>query len=264
MGITLLPQVAPVDYEAPENQTCVSSGSLATTCATCPANELSICAAVSRSVAKGPRNFGGALLATTVHTVPARKTICFPSDWSDNVQIVCQGWAISSLTLSDGRRQILSFLLAGDMFSPVGPFASAPGRSVEAITDVTYRSFNRTQFKTILFQHPEVMETLSKVWIDERWRADQLALDLGRRTADERIARLILSLRERLEKRNLTQNQTMEFPLRQHHIADATGLTPVHVNKVLSDFRRSGLIEISNRTLTILDLEEFRRVAGMR
>lgn len=264
MGITLLPQVAPLNYEAPETQTCVGSGSHVGICATCPANELSICTAVSQSVGSGPRNFGGLLLTTTVHTVPARKTICFPTDWSDNVQIVCQGWAISSLTLSDGRRQILSFLLAGDMFSSVGPFEPATGRSVEAITDVTYRCFNRNHFKAIMFQHSEVIEALGKVWVDERWRADQLALDLGRRTADERIARLILNLKDRLDKRGLMRNQTIEFPLRQHHIADATGLTPVHVNKVLSDFRRSGLIEINNRTLTILDLEEFRRVASMR
>jgi len=56
----------------------------------------------------------------------------------------------------------------------------------------------------------------------------------------------------------------MEFPLRQHHIADATGLTPVHVSKVLSEFRRNGLVKISDRSLAILDPTGFRRVAHMR
>ena len=55
-----------------------------------------------------------------------------------------------------------------------------------------------------------------------------------------------------------------EFPLRQHHIADATGLTPVHVSKVLSEFRRNGLINISERSITILDPIGFDRVANMR
>jgi CRP-like cAMP-binding protein len=56
----------------------------------------------------------------------------------------------------------------------------------------------------------------------------------------------------------------MEFPLRQHHVADATGLTPVHVSKVLSEFRRDGLIEIGERSLTILRVAEFQRLATMR
>jgi CRP/FNR family transcriptional regulator, anaerobic regulatory protein len=56
----------------------------------------------------------------------------------------------------------------------------------------------------------------------------------------------------------------MDFPLRQHHVADATGLTAVHVSKVLSEFRRRGLIDISDRSLTILNPAEFQRIATMR
>jgi CRP-like cAMP-binding protein len=62
----------------------------------------------------------------------------------------------------------------------------------------------------------------------------------------------------------MVQDQTMDFPLRQHHVADATGLTAVHVSKVLSEFRRRGLIEISDRSLTVLNAGEFQRVATMR
>jgi len=56
----------------------------------------------------------------------------------------------------------------------------------------------------------------------------------------------------------------MEFPLRQRHIADATGLTPVHVSKVLGEFQRANLIDISRRTLTIVNGTELRRVADWR
>jgi CRP-like cAMP-binding protein len=93
-----------------------------------------------------------------------------------------------------------------------------------------------------------------------------LIVDLGRRAADERIARLILNLTGRLAERGLVRSTPLEFdfPLRQHHIADATGLTAVHVSKVLTEFRRNGLINISGRSLTILDEPAFRRVAHMR
>ena len=109
---------------------------------------------------------------------------------------------------------------------------------------------------------------LSRVWIEEKDRSDQLIVDLGRRTADERIARLILNLAERLSQRRMTRTTEtsaveMEFPLRQHHIADATGLTAVHVNRVMSAVRSAGLIETNERSLTILDLPGLRRAADM-
>jgi CRP-like cAMP-binding protein len=59
----------------------------------------------------------------------------------------------------------------------------------------------------------------------------------------------------------MADTQAMEFPLRQHHIADATGLTLVHVGKTLSEFRRNGLIEIIDRTLVINDPARLSRIA---
>jgi CRP-like cAMP-binding protein len=89
-----------------------------------------------------------------------------------------------------------------------------------------------------------------------------LAIDLGQRSADERIASLILNLTGRLARRGMMHGGSVEFPLRQHHIADATGLTSVHAGKVLSEFRRAGLIELNDRFLTLTKPDELRRVAG--
>lgn len=234
-------------------------------CEACPAYELSLCQAACEATWACP---GSKPLPVnqTEHTVPARRTICREQDLHDSVPIICSGWAASIVMLSDGSRQILSFLLPGDIVSTALLFESRPHCLVEAITDVRYRSFKRAELKQLLFAQPDLMEKLSKAWIDEKTRADQLIVDLGRRTADERIARLILSLVDRLGKRDMVRGnpQEVEFPLRQHHIADATGLTPVHVSKVLSEFRRNGLIKISERSLTILDPAGFRRVANMR
>ncbi len=145
-------------------------------------------------------------------------------------------------------------------------FEARPFCLVEVVTDVRYRSFNRSELKSLLYRQPEVLDRFSKAWVEEKASADQLIVDLGRRTADERIARLIVNLLDRLEMRGMAQGEPIEFdfPLRQHHIADATGLTPVHVSKVLTELRRNGLINISERSLTILDLPAFRRVAHMR
>jgi len=201
-------------------------------------------------------------LLASVQTISARKMICYPNEFPEFVSVICNGWAATSVSLSDSRRQILSFLVSGDVFFVSTLFKPMSGRQIEAITDVTYRSFKCRDIKTALFKHPDMFELLAKVWAEEQEQSDQLAVDLGRRTAEERIARLILNLLDKLAKRGMAQDLTMGFPLRQHHIADAAGLTPVHVSRVLTKFRRSGLIGFAKRLLTVVDLPSLRRIAG--
>lgn len=203
-------------------------------------------------------------LTPSIQTIPARQTIRHLNESSALVSSICRGWATSTVALPDGRRQILSFLLPGDMFSIASLFEPVSGHVVESITEVTYRSFKRSDLRTIVFGDPDLQATFTKAWIDEKRRADQLAVDLGRRTADERIARLILNLMERLAKRGMVQDKTFEFPLRHRHIADATGLTTVHVSRMLSEFRRRGLFAINGRSLTVLDIERLRRLATLQ
>jgi len=205
-------------------------------------------------------------LQQAFRTVPSRHIFCRSHDLDDAVPIICEGWAASILMLSDGSRQILSFLLPGELISTALLFAPRHGQCVEAITNVRYCTFNRRSLRRMLLKRPDPFETLAKAWIEEKERSDQLIVDLGRRAADERIARLIMNLHERLRQRGHIRSETMEmeFPLRQHHIADATGLTPVHVSKVLSDFKRKALIELFERSLTISDPAGLRRIAQMR
>lgn len=203
-------------------------------------------------------------VASSLHTIPARRLILHPKEWSDYVPIICSGWAMSSIALPDGRRQIISFLLPGDVVSIGNLIAPLSGHAVEAITEVTYRKFKRDELKDYLFGRTDLLERLFKLWNEAKTRADHLALDLGRRRADERIARLILRLSEKVAKRSTVRTQTFDFPLRQRHIADATGLTPVHVSKILGELQRAGMVEIGGRTLTILNAAELQRVADWR
>ena len=248
----------------PRQQDAVVASECVYTCTICSAYDLNLCTGRREKVAETNWLADSSLLAPTVHTIPARRTICHPKEWSEFVTVVCNGWAVSSITLPDGRRQIMSFLLPGDVVSIISLLEPMSGRTVEAITEVTYRRFKRSDLKAVMLENPDLLEKISKAWIEERAQSDQLALDLGRRTADERIARLILNLAERLARRGMRNGMTMEFPLRQRHIADATGLTPVHVSKVLSEFQRAGLVEIGGRSLTIINETDLRRAADWR
>lgn len=232
-------------------------------CTICPAFNL-LCCGAKEGDAGTEGQEGKLQLAATVHTIPARRLILHPKEWSDFVPIICSGWAMSSVALPDGRRQIISFLLPGDLVSAGSLLAPMSGHTVEAITEVTYRKFKREEIKEVLFGRSDLLEKLFGLWNEAKERADQLALDLGRRRADERIARLILRLAEKVAKRTQVRTATFDFPLRQRHIADATGLTPVHVSKVMGELQRAGLIEVNSRSLTIVNAAELQRVADWR
>jgi len=205
-------------------------------------------------------------LAQDARKVAARRTIFRAHDTLDYVPVICSGWALTSVMLADGSRQILHFLMPGDIVLAALLFDPKPICSVEAITDVTYRAFNRADLRERLFSRADLAEKLAVLWTESKRRADELIVDLGRRGATERVARLLLTLVERLQSRDMTCGGPfeVEFPLRQHHIADAVGLTPVHVSKVLSEFRRSGMIQLSERTLVILDPDRLRALAKLR
>jgi CRP-like cAMP-binding protein len=190
-----------------------------------------------------------------------RQAIYRAGEILEGIPVVCDGWASRVCRLSDGRRQILSFILPGNLVSTNAVFMQSLNFFVEAITPVRYSFYDRADFNRRLSSAPSLITTLVGACLLEKEEADQLATNLGRRPAEERIARLFLHLRGRLEMRGLVRNQSFSMPLRQQHIADATGLTPVHVNRVIGSLRNKGLIEMAGGVLTICDLAGLRRLA---
>lgn len=263
IGSPVSVQTAPPRLDHPQRVAPASTMTCDVSCTLCPAFNL-LCGGTKSGDVAGDGHLIDLGLSATVHTIPARRLILHPKEWSDFVPIICSGWAMSSVALPDGRRQIISFLLPGDIVSASSLLAPMSGQTVEAVTEVTYRKFKREEIKKLLFGRADLLEKLFALWNESKARSDQLALDLGRRRADERIARLILRLADKVAKRTTVRTQTFDFPLRQRHIADATGLTPVHVSKVLGELQRAGLIEISSRSLTITNVSELQSVADWR
>lgn len=192
----------------------------------------------------------------------ARRAIFYRNGLVDGVPIVCDGWAVNLFRLSNGRRQVLSFLLPGEMIGGRLLFEPQLQISVEAVTSGSFQIFARAQLQSAMFASKEVFDRLLSAYNDERNRADQLIADLGRRTATGRIARLLLDIWSRLEKAGRVEDDSVDFPLRQTHIADATGLTTVYVSKVINAFRSDGLVEVTDRSLKILDIKKLRQVAA--
>ncbi len=233
-----------------------------TPCTTCAVRELGVCGAVLAKPASGA---AGASAPRQQHrTARARQTFYRANEPMDGANLLCRGWAFSFSILPDGRRQILSFLLPGDFVSTVGVLKERVGVSLQALTDIRYCSYDRSDLINCIRSDAKVFDKFSELCTEERDEANEMVADLGRRTADQRVARLILSLMSRLSARKQVRDNSFEFPLRQQHIADATGVTPVHVSRVFTAFRNAGLVEIKGRFLKVLNLPELRRISNAR
>jgi CRP-like cAMP-binding protein len=110
---------------------------------------------------------------------------------------------------------------------------------------------------------PKLLDAWADLFLTERQEHFGLLIDLGSRSADERIAHLVLHLRSRLERRGMVRESAFSFPLTQRQIANATGLSPEHVNRVMGAFRRTGLIETQDRSLEIIDLAGLERIGRL-
>jgi CRP-like cAMP-binding protein len=196
-------------------------------------------------------------------TARAQQIIYRAGAAAPQICLIRSGWSFRFARLSDGRRQILSVLLPGDFFSVMSLFRRELPFSVQTLTTSEFCKFNRDDLIARLFRDQPAVDFLASLIAAETTRADDLVLDLGRRAADERIARLILDLMNRLSSLGLTRGPAFDFPLRQEHIADIVGLTPVHVSRVITMFRKARLIEIEQRVLTVIELEELKRIAGV-
>ena len=177
--------------------------------------------------------------------------------------MLCTGWAFRYFQLSDGRRQILRFLLPGDLFSPVAIFEKTLHFSVKALTDVQVSGFARSEIRARCAADPNVRSAIANSCVDDTHAASELLTALGQRSAEQRIAHLLLHLMPRIAAVNVIREQRYPFPLRQQHIADAVGLTPVHVSRVLRLFRDRRLVVLSEGVLTVFNLPELEKIGSL-
>ncbi|WP_050405147.1 Crp/Fnr family transcriptional regulator [Bradyrhizobium embrapense] len=179
----------------------------------------------------------------------------------DSVRIILSGWLARYKTLEDGRRQIVNFVLPGDCCDACVYLLSVMDHSIGALTPVTYAVIARGAFEQLLASDRSLAEamwceTMVNSAIQREW-----TVNIGRRVALERIAHLLCELYERLLPVDMIEDGSCLFPITQMDLADATGLSVVHVNRTLQELRASGLIVLRDRTLTITDLKVLKDTA---
>jgi CRP-like cAMP-binding protein len=174
------------------------------------------------------------------------------------------GWAFRYKTLSDGRRQILSFLLAGDFIGVQQKMGDAAAHGVDTLTDASFCVFQRDALWEIHRRSPTMGFNVTWLTAHEESLVDDTLLSVGRRSAEERIAMLLILLFKRAAALQADGGADgVPFPLTQQHVADGLGLSLVHTNKTLRKLEKRGLHRIQQGRLYMRDVRALARLADL-
>jgi CRP-like cAMP-binding protein len=178
-------------------------------------------------------------------------------------RFILSGWACRQRVLADGRRQIFSFLLPGD---PIG-LNRHGGSELSSVTALT--ALETVDAEVVLTAAdsggaPGLLRALSGVETFEHGLLLDHMVRLGRQTAYERVAHFLLELQRRMEITGLGDDQRFPLPLTQEVLADALGLSIVHVNRTLQQLRRERLIELRSGVAILVQREQLAVIADYR
>jgi CRP-like cAMP-binding protein len=169
-------------------------------------------------------------------------TVLLEGSHSAHLYTVLSGWGFRYKLLSDGRRQILNYVMPGDLIGLQGSLVGEMQHSVEALSAMLLCVFERDRLHDLYRSHPGLAYDITWIASREEQMLDENLLSVGRRTALERAAYMIAFICERAKGVTLNGSKPMEIPITQQHIADTLGLSLVHTNKTLRKLVKRKLI----------------------
>lgn len=221
-------------------------------CADCPLRELKLFAPVSKSELALIASLRGTQLRR-----PAGHMLIAEGQNNPPLYTLLAGWAFRFKTLANGQRQILNFLLPGDLIGLQQRLAENAVHGVEALSEVWLCPFQRDALWQLHRQAPALGYGLTWLSAQEEALVDDHLLSVGRRSAESRLAALLVWLFKRaavvLPKPALEPVKAVPFPLTQQHIADALGLSLVHTHRTLRKLARRGWYRIEDGHLQLGD-----------
>jgi CRP-like cAMP-binding protein len=189
-------------------------------------------------------------------------TLLAEGNRSAHLFTLLSGWAFRYKTLPDGRRQILNYMLPGDLVGLQGSVTGNMEHSVEALSPLVLCVFQRDRLNELFGKHPGLSYDITWIAAREERVLDDHLLSLGRRTALERAAYLIAYLHDRANRVGMANGRNLLIPITQVHVADTLGLSVVHTNKTLKKLADRGLIHWHDRSCEVIDPEKLMDIAG--
>ncbi|MEP7246238.1 MAG: Crp/Fnr family transcriptional regulator [Gammaproteobacteria bacterium] len=180
----------------------------------------------------------------------------------DGMHLILKGFACRYKLLPDGRRQIVGYCVPGDLCDPRMFVLQRTDYSVGTLSPVRAGRLSRESVIELGEHHPRLTLALWWTTLVEEAIALEWMINVGQRSAFERAAHLLCEVYMRLGAVGLVHDNRCEFPLTQNEIGDTLALSTVHVNRTLMELRRTGLISLHDKQLTIHDLSGLKDAAG--
>jgi CRP-like cAMP-binding protein len=200
-------------------------------------------------------------LPLRITTAPAARYLVREYEEVSECCVLLEGFACRHKTTSEGGRQIVSFHLPGDILDVQHVLFPRADHNVQTITEATIAWVPSAALKKIVQQHPAIGEALWRDTLIDASIFREWVLNVGRRDARTRIAHMLCEIAARLNAAGAGPPESFTLPMSQEQIADATGLTNVHVNRMLQELGSMGVIARDRREVKILDWDRMRAVA---
>jgi len=194
-------------------------------------------------------------------TYEAGEYLYHEGDIPEKAFSIYKGWVILFKDMQNGDRQILRFALPGDFLCYKVGKNKIIDHSAIAVSEATVCAFPIERFRDTIAQLPELAFAISSITERTAQRCHSVLTTIASHPAETKIAFLLLSLFIREASLNPANSECVPFPITQEDIADALGLTSIHVNRVLQSLRKSGLIECKNRSLRVSDKDALAEMA---
>lgn len=209
-----------------------------------------------------PDNFADLqTLSYKLETFRTGEDIVRMGDVVKSVFVIEQGWAIRYRRLEDGRRQILNFMLPGDCFDMMAVTGATADHSVAAATKLQLRRVNARDFLDAIRRNETLATAFWWSVVQEEAILREQIVRVGRRSARERVAHLLLELNRRVAAIEGKLSDVIDLPFPQALLGDALGLSVVHISRTLSWLRSEGLIGTTVDGIEIRDRERLVRLA---
>lgn len=178
-----------------------------------------------------------------------------------NLCFVKDGYALRYKLLRNGKRQILSIVLPGDVVGFPVSFFERSTYSVVALTDLKVNVCSLQAYVRLCFERPQFGLALSWLAVKEAAIYAERIVDIGRRTPVERLVHFLLELHSRLLTIGLAEKTRFSLPISQEVMADALGLSVPHLNRVMQHLRKEELISSRGRLVEFPDIEALQTIA---
>jgi CRP-like cAMP-binding protein len=200
-------------------------------------------------------------LPVRTNQLDARQDIVRVGDRPSHCCLILEGWACRYKLLSEGRRQILSFHIPGDIPDLQSLHLHTMDHSVATMRRAAVAFIEHENLRKLAVDFPRIGALLWRDTLIDAANFREWMVGMGRRSAIERIAHLFCELYVKLQAVGLAKNHRCPLPITQVDLADALGLTSVHINRVLQDMRGQSLIALRSSTLVIEAWDELLRIA---